>query len=175
LSRWLLRSIIILPGTTLVFIPAILLWISSNTPYAPKVVSPTSLLFWLAIGLAAVGVGLAIWTVRLLLHYGEGTPAPWDPTRKLVLEGPYLHVRNPMISGAILIMLAEAILFNSWPVLLWWFAFLIFNLFYIPLVEEKNLEDRFGEVYLRYKQNVPRWLPTIRPFSDTYLGGQGEN
>lgn len=165
MSKGLLRSIIILPGTTLVFVPAILLWISTNTPYAPQSVSPTSFLFWLGIGFAGVGIGLAVWTVRLLLNYGEGTPAPWDPTRKLVLQGPYLHVRNPMISGAILILLPEAILFSSWPILLWWFVFLIFNLFYIPLVEERNLAERFGEAYLLYKHNVPRWLPTIRPWT----------
>jgi protein-S-isoprenylcysteine O-methyltransferase Ste14 len=165
MSMGLVRSIIILPGTTMVIVPAILFWISSNTPYAPQLVSPSSLLFWLAIGLAAVGIGLAVWTVRLLLDYGEGTPAPWEPTRKLVLQGPYLHVRNPMISGALLILLSEAILFSSWPILLWWFVFLIFNLFYIPLLEERTLEDRFGEAYLRYKHNVPRWLPTIRPWT----------
>ena len=160
-----MRLIAILPGTTLVLVPSSLLLISANTPYAPQLVLPASLLFWLAIGLAAVGISLAVWTVRLMLNYGERTPAPWDPTRKLVLQGPYLHVRNPMISGALLILLSEAILFSSWSILLWWFVFLILNLFYIPLVEERTLEDRFGEAYLRYKHNVPRWLPTIRPWT----------
>ena len=161
----LLRSIIILPGSTLVFIPALLLWVSAKSKYAPQFVSPSSLLFWLAIVLAAIGIVLAGSTVRLLLHYGEGTPAPWDPTRKLVLMGPYRYVRNPMISGALLILLSEAIFFQSWPIFFWWFAFLIFNLLYIPLVEENNLEDRFGQDYLLYKTHVPRWIPTIRPWS----------
>ena len=165
MSLGLLRTIIILPGSTLIFVPAILLWSSANTRFAPQILSPASGLFWLAVGLAIVGIGLAIWTVNLLLHYGRGTPAPWDPTRKLVLMGPYLYVRNPMISGALLILVAEAVFFQSWPVFLWWFVFLIFNLFYIPVVEERNLEERFGEDYLRYKHNVPRWIPTIRPWS----------
>ena len=164
MAMGLLRSIIILPGSTLVIIPVVLLWVSSDTRYAPQVVSPASLLFWLALVLAATGIALAGSTVRLMLHYGEGPPAPWDPTRKLVLMGPYRHVRNPMISGALLILLSEAIFFQSWLIYFWWFAFLIFNLLYIPLVEEKNLEDRFGEDYLLYKTHVPRWIPTVRPW-----------
>ncbi len=29
--------------------------------------------------------------------------APWDPTQRLVVRGVYRYVRNPMISGVVLI------------------------------------------------------------------------
>jgi protein-S-isoprenylcysteine O-methyltransferase Ste14 len=37
---------------------------------------------------------------------------------------------------------------------------------YFPLVEEKALEKRFGAAYREYRQNVPRWLPRLRPWRD---------
>jgi protein-S-isoprenylcysteine O-methyltransferase Ste14 len=43
--------------------------------------------------------------------------------------------------------------------------FFIINAIYFPLVEEKNLERRFGEVYLLYQKNVPRWVPRLRPWT----------
>ena len=42
---------------------------------------------------------------------GHGTPAPWDPTERMVVRGPYRHVRNPMISAVFMVLAAEALLF----------------------------------------------------------------
>jgi protein-S-isoprenylcysteine O-methyltransferase Ste14 len=63
----------------------------------------------------AFGLGLAVATVRLFVRHGEGTPAPWDPPRKLVVRGPYRHVRNPMIAGVLLVLMGEALLLRCWP------------------------------------------------------------
>ena len=40
-------------------------------------------------------------------------------------------------------------------------VFLI-NAIYLPLVEERGLERRFGEEYLAYKRQVPRIIPSLR-------------
>jgi hypothetical protein len=79
----------------------------------------------------------------------------------MVVVGPYRHVRNPMISGLLLILLAEALFFGSLPILAWFAFGFALNAVYIPLVEESGLEKRFGEEYLRYKQHVPRWIPRL--------------
>jgi protein-S-isoprenylcysteine O-methyltransferase Ste14 len=60
--------------------------------------------------------------------------------------------------------LAEAIFFGSWWLLAWFGFALLVNLIYIPLVEEPGLAERFGEDYLLYKRNVPRWIPRWRPW-----------
>jgi protein-S-isoprenylcysteine O-methyltransferase Ste14 len=69
-----------------------------------------------------------------------------------------------MISGALFFLLAEALFFHSWPIAAWMIVFFVGNAIYFPLVEEKTLEKRFGDEYLKYKGRVPRWLPRLPPW-----------
>jgi len=161
----LVIAMIVLPGTALVFVPAIILTLAENSGVSYQLATPDQRLFWLALLPAGVGLGLAVWTVRLFMKFGNGTPAPWDPPKKLVIRGPYRHVRNPMLSGALLILLAEALLFQSWPIAVWMLAFFIVNTIYFRFIEEKGLEKRFGEDYRKYKGRVPRWIPRLQPWN----------
>ena len=61
----------------------------------------------------AFGFALPVWTVKLFVTVGQGTLAPWDPTSKLVVRGPYSHVRNPMITGVACILAGEALSWNT--------------------------------------------------------------
>lgn len=155
------RAIVVLPGTVLVLVPAIILWFTRETPAAALTAGLDQGVFWLAAVAAAGGLGLAIWTVRLFARYGDGTPAPWEPPAKLVVRGPYRHVRNPMISGVVLMLAAAALVFQSWPLAAWLAFFFAANAVYIPLVEEKGLEKRFGDDYRAYRANVPRLIPRL--------------
>ena len=161
----LIRTIVILPGTALVFVPGLLLWLTHEGPYGATPAGPGSARFWIGIALAAVGLALAAWTVRLFLRVGQGTPAPWDPPKRLVVRGPYRHVRNPMISSVLMMLGAEALVLASWPVAAWMLAFFLINAIYFPLSEEKGLEKRFGEDYRIYRKNVRRWIPRLRPWT----------
>ena len=114
--------------------------------------------------LIAAGLALGGWTVALFARVGRGTLAPWDPTARLVVRGPYRHVRNPMISGVGAVVAGEAALLGSVPLLGWLAAFAAVNAVYMPLVEEPGLQRRFGADYDRYRANVPRWLPRLRPW-----------
>ncbi len=95
---------------------------------------------------------------------GEGTPAPWDPPRRLVVRGVYRRVRNPMISGVIFTLCGEALIFQSLPLAIWAALFVLANMVYIPNFEEPGLEKRVGEDYRVYKANVPRWIPRLTPW-----------
>jgi protein-S-isoprenylcysteine O-methyltransferase Ste14 len=121
---------------------------------------------WALIGvpLIALGVTLIVWTLALFAKVGRGTLAPWDPTTRLVVRGPYRHARNPMITGALSLLLGEAALFGSTTLLLWFAGVLAVNAVYMPLVEEPGLERRFGSEYERYRAHVPRWIPRLRPW-----------
>ncbi len=109
--------------------------------------------------LIAAGVALWAWTVWLFARIGRGTLAPWDPTRRLVAAGPYRHVRNPMISAVLAVLIGEALVFASASLGLYAAIFFAINWLYFVLHEEPGLERRFGESYREYKRAVPRWLP----------------
>jgi protein-S-isoprenylcysteine O-methyltransferase Ste14 len=63
-----------------------------------------SVFFWVALVAASIGLSLCIWTVTLFMKFSKGTPAPWDPPKKLVIRGPYCYVRNPMIIAIVPIL-----------------------------------------------------------------------
>jgi len=161
----LLKTIIILPGTVLVFVPAVILISTYNTGFSSELIGPGKFLFWPSLTAAGLGFFLAGWTVTLFIKFGQGTPAPWDPPEKLVVRGPYRYVRNPMITSVLLMLIAEALLIQSWPIFFWMVFFYLANVIYFPLFEEKSLEKRFGEEYRIYKKHVPRWIPRLTPWN----------
>ena len=158
-----LVSIAVLPFTVTVVVPT---WIGRANGIAwaaPKDVAEFALV---GCGVIVLGIGLTLFAWSLILFWtrGRGTLAPWDPPRIFVAEGPYRYVRNPMISGVLLVLVAEALILRSWPHLLWAGVFLVLNLVYIPLVEEPMLAARFGPTYAAYKRHVRRFLPRVRPW-----------
>ncbi len=161
-----LRAIAVLPGVVLIVIPAALLYFSGSADLGLSPARPWNVLH-LLIGFAFVvlGVLLMATAISLLHRVGMGTLAPWNPTGRLVVLGVYQHVRNPMISGVFFVLLGEVLLFDSFPLLVWFCIFLALNVVYIPIVEEPGLERRFGRDYERYERNVPRWIPRLRPWT----------
>lgn len=146
----------VLPVTASVIVPGTLLVRAGWSITAARV----------AVGGLAIGGGLAMlaWTVGLFARVGRGTLAPWAPTRRLVIVGPYAHVRNPMITGVLAIVIGEAISFGSRPLATWAALFLAINHVYFVLSEEPGLVRRFGAEYDAYRRAVPRWLPRLRPW-----------
>ena len=155
LFEWI-RTTIILPINVLVFIPSLLLYFTGYQW------TQNHILF-IVIGavLLVCGLLLAAWTMRLFATKGQGTAAPWNPPKNLVVSGAYCYVRNPMITSVLTILLAETLLLNSWWILGWFALFFAGNMVYFPLFEERDLTKRFGEPYLVYKRNVPRWIPRL--------------
>jgi protein-S-isoprenylcysteine O-methyltransferase Ste14 len=161
-----LLSILVLPTTAAVLVPYLIL---AGRPGGARLLPAHGPLHLAALVLgailAAVGLALVVVTVRWFATVGRGTLAPWDPTQRLVVTGVYRHVRNPMISGVLLILLGQAAGFRSAGLLLWAAGFFLLNATWIPLVEEPGLEKRFGETYREYRRHVPRWLPRLTPWA----------
>jgi protein-S-isoprenylcysteine O-methyltransferase Ste14 len=150
------RAVLLLPFTVTIVVPGLLLWWTGDASVG-----------WAALvglPLLVVGLVLVVWTIWLFSRVGEGTLAPWDPTEKLVVRGPYRHIRNPMISGVAFVLAGEAVVLGSKAVALWFAAVVAVNTIYIPLVEEPGLRRRFGAEYDAYAADVPRWLPRLRPW-----------
>jgi protein-S-isoprenylcysteine O-methyltransferase Ste14 len=166
MSGWRhVRAIALLPGTAAVLVPAFIL-VTGKGPNVGWGLDAVwaALAAFAGIALIAVGLALWSWTVLLFARIGNGTLAPWDPTRRLVMEGPYRHVRNPMISAVLAILLGEAALFGSVGMLVWAGAFVLINYAYFVLSEEPGLERRFGDEYRDYRRHVPRWIPRATPW-----------
>jgi protein-S-isoprenylcysteine O-methyltransferase Ste14 len=121
----------------------------------------------LGILLMLAGYMLFTASVSMFSRLGEGTLAPWSPPRKLVTDGIYGHVRNPMISGVLFVLLGESLVFESQAIFAWFLLFFVVNNVYFSVSEEPGLLKRFGDEYATYKSNVPRWIPRGTPWHPT--------
>jgi protein-S-isoprenylcysteine O-methyltransferase Ste14 len=157
-----LRSVLALPVVMTIVVPTWLVW---RGPPLRLGWSDTSIvrapIIALGVAFIAAGLSLAVRTIALFAHEGDGTLAPWDPPATFVASGPYRIVRNPMISGVIAILIGESLVLGSRSVATWAAIFAFANVVYIPLLEEPMLESRFGESYREYRRTVPRWLPHV--------------
>ena len=145
-----LLAIVILPGSVTILVPSLLLEDAEVAPWP---------LAALGVVLLAIGLTFFVWTVSLFARVGRGTLAPWDPPKTLVVRGPYRHVRNPMITGVLFVLLGEAALFGSLAVLTWAATVLAINAVWFLIFEEPDLRDRFGADYDAYAARTPRWFP----------------
>jgi protein-S-isoprenylcysteine O-methyltransferase Ste14 len=237
-----IRAIILLPGIVMIVIPGLILWLAGTDSFGLWRSVPALRFVLPLIGGICICLGLLLMvaTIRLFVTVGKGTLAPWEPTQRLVVQGVYRHVRNPMISetlasppgvscpgiaegshrlrlagtldgprpvperlygkawrvtrrpatfhpvfeapprssilkspvvvlkslisGVILVLLGESVLTASLPLFCWFLVVVVVNAAYIPLSEEPGLVKRFGEEYLTYKRNVPRWVPRWMPW-----------
>ena len=111
---------------------------------------------WVAL---ALGGFVVAWCISAFVVQGRGTPALFDPPRRLVARGPYSRARNPMYVGGALLLLGFG-LFQQSPAIVafvpaWW---LLFHLI-VVLYEEEHLRAKFGPDYDEYCRRTPRWIP----------------
>src|SRR5215831_2528608 len=107
------------------------------------------------------GLGGAILPWWILTRHGSTpipAPAAWEAGR-VVAAGPYRWVRNPIYIAALLVVLGEAWLFLSLPLLEYAGAMGVFFHLFVTGHEEPALSRRFGTAYLDYLCTVPRWIP----------------
>jgi protein-S-isoprenylcysteine O-methyltransferase Ste14 len=145
---------ILVPSIAAILVPYWILQVTGGLP-PPQV----GFIELFSIALAVAGAGMVIWVSATFVVKGDGTPVPIDPPRNFIAEGLYRFVRNPMYFGALLILFAESIFFRSTWILLYagmlWLALHAFAV----LLEEPQLERRFGGAYIEYKSRTPRWVP----------------
>ena len=103
----------------------------------------------------------ANWTVKVQFSFGKGTPIPLMATQKLVIREPYTYCRNPMTLGTTLFYLGVAIWLGSLSAVGLGLVYPVGILIYIKLIEEKELEERFGSEYLEYKRRTPFLIPRL--------------
>jgi protein-S-isoprenylcysteine O-methyltransferase Ste14 len=78
----------------------------------------------------------------------------------LATTGPYAVIRHPQYVAFVLILLGFLL---QWPTLLTLIMFPILLLMYgrLALTEEKEMRAEFGDVFERYTQRTPRFIPRM--------------
>ena len=115
-----------------------------------------------ALPILVIGFFWAIWANFDLYRKGKGSPVPTKSTETIILveSGPYKYCRNPMIFGYVLIFVGLGFLVNSLSLLIIFAPLvLILLVLYVKLIEERDLEARFGESYVKFKQRKSFILP----------------
>jgi protein-S-isoprenylcysteine O-methyltransferase Ste14 len=115
----------------------------------------------IGVTLLAAGMMLWIWCVAWFIRAGGGgTPVPFNPPHELVTLGPYAWTRNPMLTGVFSFIFGIGFIFHSMSmVFVWTPIFVIVNVVELKLVEEPELERRFGARYREYRGRVPMFVP----------------
>lgn len=144
-------------GLALIYVPGRLLSRSGIIkPVAIEVPQVTGII------IGVMGAVLALWCIFTFVIRGRGTPAPFDPPRRLVIQGPYCYTRNPMYLGAGFALVGAALFYGSLPLLVYTIFFFLATHLFVVLYEEPILYRTFGEEYETYTRRVRRWWPGIR-------------
>ncbi len=116
---------------------------------------------YFAIPFYSIGTLIIIWCSADMIQKGKGTPAHFDPPKKLIINGLYRYTRNAIYVGAMCVLLGHILWFGSGLVVLYFFLFLLAYQILITLIEEPILRNTFGDEYEEYCRRVPRWIPRI--------------
>lgn len=143
-------------GFMLVFLPMrVLQWAGVGRPALFGAAQAVGAVF------VAIGAALALWCILTFALVGRGTPAPFDPPRRLVVRGPYRFVRNPMYIGASLALGGAALFYQSIALLAYTIGFLLVAHLFVRFYEEPRLRRDFGAEYEFYAGRVRRWWPGL--------------
>ena len=120
----------------------------------------------------ALGWVLVLAGAAVLLHafvafawHGRGTPAPAAPTERLVVQGAYRHVRNPMYVAVEAVVLGQVLLFASWGLFAYLVIISVTMASFVHAYEEPTLREAYGPAYDEFCAHVPRWLPRPTPWT----------
>jgi protein-S-isoprenylcysteine O-methyltransferase Ste14 len=148
---------VLFPGTVAGYIPYRIL-----APVTIPGLDEWSWTHYVGSGAVAAGASILLLCIWEFAHRGRGTLAPFDEPRRLVVQGLYRYVRNPMYVGVVLILLGESSFFWSSPLLVYTTLFFVaFNVFIMGF-EEPRLRSKYGTEYEEYSRHVGRWFPFVR-------------
>ncbi len=148
------------------------------------IIAPPPMLFFMCLSAGSVFSSLfpettlhASWPVRLIpgfLLFGlagliafsafrafKTHQTPFDPYKKtvrVIQDGPFRFSRNPLYLGLMLLFAGFVFLLASVWMVLFMAVFFMLLVYGVIRPEERYLEEKFGEEYLRYKKSVRRWL-----------------
>jgi len=147
----------------LILLPALFIITANQLSRFIYFALPRSLEHTLAIVSLITGLLWLAWAALEMWRTGRGTPAQTAPTQKLITSGPYAACRNPIELGALFYYFGIGTLFGS----VWHGGVSVvlgasIGSLYHWLIEENELEQRFGLAYTEYRARTPFLLPRFR-------------
>ena len=114
--------------------------------------------------LTVLGESLRFWGVAYAGSLTRVTGSVGAP--EVVVSGPFAYLRNPLYVGNFLMYCGIGVMANALSPWLVSVALVYFSFQYAMIVslEEEFLEKEFGEGYLEFKKNVPRFLPRLSAY-----------
>lgn len=159
--------LVVAPGTVCGLMP----WLITGSRRPDNSVSWVDALGWLLI---LAGVAVLVHAFVAFAWHGLGTPAPAAPTERLVVQGAYRYVRNPMYVAVAALVLGQVLLFASWGLFAYLVIICIAQDAFVRSYEEPTLREVYGPAYDEFCQNVPRWLPRMIPWTGTQGARPGD-
>jgi protein-S-isoprenylcysteine O-methyltransferase Ste14 len=123
---------------------------------------PTPLNMILSVPLIVIALTLNVWAT---VHFfkAKGTPVRFNPPPKLVTAGPYTHVRHPQAFSWFILFFGLGFLLQSVSlVFIFTPLFILISVLDAKMIEEPELEKRFGKEWVQYKRRVPMLIPSLR-------------
>ncbi len=139
-------------------------WVLYSSGRAPGFLVQRAIPDVLAVGLTGtiitlLGLGFAVWARVHLGRNWSSMPAI-RVDHKLIRTGPYSIVRHPIYTGILFAIAGTAIIIGEPLGLIAFFLILVVYLWKIRM-EEKYLQEEFGEDYAQYKKEVPALIPFL--------------
>ena len=157
--------LVVMPGTVAGLVPSLITgWRRPDDPVA-----------WVdALGrlLVLAGAAVLVHAFVAFAWHGRGTPSPSAPTERLVVEGAYRHVRNPMYVAVLAVVLGQVLLFTSWGLSAYLVVLALTVDVFVHTYEEPTLREAYGRAYDEFCENVPRWLPRVTPWTGATTADQ---
>ncbi|HWN99483.1 MAG TPA: isoprenylcysteine carboxylmethyltransferase family protein [Blastocatellia bacterium] len=148
---------IFVPGTVTILVPR---WLLASSAGSERF--NIGVFRYVGVVPILLGALIYLWCAWDFTFAGKGTPAPIDPPKELVARGLYRYVRNPMYVGIASVLIGETLLFQSLVLFAYLAAVLLAFGSFVVFYEEPALTRKFGESYLRYRKDVPRWIPRLK-------------
>ena len=95
----------------------------------------------------------------------KGIPMVEGMQKHLIVKGLYKYVRNPIYISWYLIILGEALYFQSRDLMLYLLGWMVFFQIRVVFCEEPYLRVTFGASYESYRKSVPRWIPRLKAYN----------
>jgi protein-S-isoprenylcysteine O-methyltransferase Ste14 len=149
--------LVVAPGTVCGLVP----WLITGWRQPGNSVPWVDAVGWL---LVLAGAAVLAHAFVAFAWHGRGTPAPAAPTERLVVEGAYRYVRNPMYVAVAAVILGQALIFASGGLFAYLVVIGVAQGAFVRIYEEPTLREAYGPSYEEFCDNVPCWLPRLTPW-----------